>query len=357
MKSTRRHIIAAALLLSLGAAPAAADVKAGVDSWQAGNYEAAVKEWRPLAEKGDADAQFNMAQAYKLGRGVPADLKIAQTWYEKAAAQGHEQAQGNLGLILFQNGQRTAAMPWIKKASDRGDPRAQYVLGTALFNGDLAGKDWPRAYALMTRAAASGLPQAATSLGEMDRYIPLAERQQGLALAKGMDAAPVEMAASAPAPAGTARVNAAAAPMQVKPTASAAVTEAPKVAAAKPAPVMAKTTPLNRPMAAKPAPTAKPAPAAKPAATTSKPAARPATVSASGRWKAQFGAFGDPNNAKRQWETVAKKVPAVAGMQPLMARAGAVTRVQAGPFADRAAADKVCASARAAGVSCLVTAQ
>ena len=62
------------LVLSTFAAPARADVKAGVDAWQAGNYPAAVAEWRPLAIAGDADAQFNLGQAYKLGRGVPADL-------------------------------------------------------------------------------------------------------------------------------------------------------------------------------------------------------------------------------------------------------------------------------------------
>ena len=42
------------------AAPAQADVKDGVDAWQAGNYQAAVAEWRPLALAGDADAQFNL---------------------------------------------------------------------------------------------------------------------------------------------------------------------------------------------------------------------------------------------------------------------------------------------------------
>ena len=62
----------AALLLA--AVPALADVKAGVDAWERGDYPAAVAEWRPLAVGGDPDAQFNLGQAYKLGRGVPVDL-------------------------------------------------------------------------------------------------------------------------------------------------------------------------------------------------------------------------------------------------------------------------------------------
>ncbi|MDE0945777.1 MAG: hypothetical protein OSA39_02875, partial [Sphingobium sp.] len=55
------------------AVPAMADVKAGVDAWQQGDYAKAVGEWRPLALAGDPDAQFNMGQAYKLGRGVQPD--------------------------------------------------------------------------------------------------------------------------------------------------------------------------------------------------------------------------------------------------------------------------------------------
>src|SRR5688500_1742372 len=104
-----------ALLMALSApaltSPANAGVKEGVDAWQAGNYAMAIAEWRGPAQAGDADAQFNLAQAYKLGRSVPVDLKLAQDWYQKAAIQGHEQAQTNLGLILFQNGDRKGAMP------------------------------------------------------------------------------------------------------------------------------------------------------------------------------------------------------------------------------------------------------
>ena len=143
------------------AIPAFADVKDGVDAWQAGDYQKAVAEWRPLAVAGDADAQFNLGQAYKLGRGVPADLGQAESWYRRAAKQGHLQAEDNLGLILFTANKRDEAMPYIKASADRGEPRAQYVLGTAMFNGDYATKDWPRAYALTKRASDAGAESGA----------------------------------------------------------------------------------------------------------------------------------------------------------------------------------------------------
>ena len=61
----------------------------------------AVAIWRPLAEKGDADAAFNLGQAYRLGRGVPINLGAAKTWFERAADKGHLDAQTTLGLLLF----------------------------------------------------------------------------------------------------------------------------------------------------------------------------------------------------------------------------------------------------------------
>ncbi len=188
------------------AAPAWADVKDGVDAWQAGNYQGAVAEWRPLALAGDADAQFNLGQAYKLGRGVPADLTQAESWYRRAAKQGHLQAEDNLGLVLFTANRREEAMEYIARSAARGEPRAQYVLGTAHFNGDFAAHDWPRAYALTKRASDAGLDIASARLAQLDRLIPLEQRQRGLAMLPGIEkeearARLAAVNAAAPAPA------------------------------------------------------------------------------------------------------------------------------------------------------------
>lgn len=304
-------IAAAALLATAGTALAGG--KEGYDRWQAGDYAGAVREWRPLTDKGDADAQYNLGQAYRLGRGVPADLKIAQTWYEKAAQQGHPNAQGLLGVILFQNGERAKAIPWLEKGAESGDPRPQYVLGTALFNGDVVKRDLPRAYALMSRAAAAGLAPAAANLQAMDKWIPLADRKHGLVLAQQMERrAP---AAAAPRPS----------PHPTPPVANSAMTSV------HPAPSAA------RPAASA---VARPAPA------------HPAPVAGSGGWRVQLGAFSNAAGAHRQWDVLRGKVGAFAGLQPFTAQAGAITRLQAGPLPSRAAADKVCAAAKAAGSAC-----
>ncbi|HAG36941.1 MAG TPA: sporulation protein, partial [Erythrobacter sp.] len=173
-------VAAAALGFSVAAN---ADVKAGVDAWTDGKFANAVREWAGPAEQGDPDAQFNMAQAYRLGRGVDQDVVQAEALYAKAAAQGHVRAADNYGLLLFQRGAREEAMPYVTAAARRGDPRAQYLLGIAHFNGDLAEKDWRRAYALLTLANSTGLPQARAAIAQMDEYISLEERQEAQSLA------------------------------------------------------------------------------------------------------------------------------------------------------------------------------
>ncbi|MCX7863710.1 MAG: sel1 repeat family protein, partial [Novosphingobium sp.] len=187
MVESRSGLIARCLLAAIlawtGTTLALADVKAGVDAWSAGDYKAAIRHWQQPAESGDADAQFNLGQAYRLGRGVEQDLARAEHYFQQAAAAGHLQAADNYGLLLFQRGERARAMPYITAAAERGDPRAQYILGIAHFNGDTAPRDWVRAYALTSLAQQAGLPQATSALKQMDQHIPLEQRQQSVPLA------------------------------------------------------------------------------------------------------------------------------------------------------------------------------
>ncbi len=115
--------LAASLLV---AAPAAGTgVRTGIEAWQRGDHAAAVAAWRPLAAKGDADAAFNLGQAHRLGKGVPIDLAQAQTLFEQAARKGHVDAATTLGVLLFQNGNRPAAIRWLRQAADAGEARAR----------------------------------------------------------------------------------------------------------------------------------------------------------------------------------------------------------------------------------------
>ncbi|MES3152595.1 SPOR domain-containing protein [Sphingomonas faeni] len=326
----------------LAATPALADVKAGVDAWAKGDFPRAVGEWRPLAVAGDADAQFNLAQAYKLGRGVPLDPALAEAWFRKAALQGHLQAEDNYGLALFQAGKKTDALPWLEKSVARGEPRTQLVLGTMLFNGDGVPRDFPRAYALMTRASASGLPSASQTLAQMDQYISPADREKGTALAQQY----ALKASAAPAPSRTTVGQTSVPPSRE--------TETPR-----PSKLPTSSLPDRAPAATRepvPARQTPPKPVTTKAATTkaaTKPvAAKPVTAPArtSGNWRVQLGAFRDQGNAETLWNRVRGKLR---GAQPFYAKAGGVTRLQAGGFASKADATRACASA---GVPCVIVA-
>ena len=283
------------LMIGAMALPASAQsVRAGIDAWQKGDTAGAVAIWRPLADAGDADAAFNLGQAYRLGKGVVIDLAQAQSWLERAARKGHVDAQATLGLLLFQNGNRVGAMRWLNLAAEAGEPRALLIVGTALYNGDGVAVDQVKAYAYVSRAAAQGLAPAKATLADMDEVIPLELRQKGVAMAKGMVARQKPEAPAAP----------------------------PKTAAAKP--------PAPKPAAPK---------AAAPKAATPPPAAKPA-VAASGNWRIQLGAFGQRKSAETLFGKLSGKL---AGRQAYYVPAGAVVRLQAGPFESRTAANAACA--------------
>ena len=288
-------------------------VRDGIAAWQRADYSTAVAIWRPLAEKGDSDAQFNLGQAYRLGRGVTVDLAQAKAWLERAAKAGHLDAQTTLGLLLFDSGSRDAAIAWLEKAAERGEPRAMLVYGTALFNGDGAPRDPMLAYAYVSRAAAQGLEPAKSTLEQMDRVIPLDTRRRAVEIA-------LQKAAEKPAPGAKGASKVASKPpgkVASKP-------------AAKTAPAPAKTLPEK--MASKPA--------------------VPAPVTATGgSWRIQLGAFSQKSSAEALYKKLSSSAP-VAGHQPFYVAAGAVTRLQVGGFVSKSAAATACSTLSAKGQPC-----
>ena len=177
------HSAMMAVALAAAVPTAAQSVQAGIEAWQRRDYAQALGIWRPMAESGDADAAFNLGQAYRLGRGVPLDLAAAQTWLERAARKDHVEAQSTLGLLLYDSGNRTGGLRWLRAAADGGEPRALLVYGTALFNGDGVKRDPILAYAYVSRAAAQGFGPAKPTLEDLDRLLSLEQRQQGVAVA------------------------------------------------------------------------------------------------------------------------------------------------------------------------------
>lgn len=272
--------LSAALMLAVPAS--SQSVRSGIEAWQKGDHAGAVAVWTPLAARGDADAAFNLGQAYRLGKGVTIDLGRAYQYLEQAARGGHVDAAATLGILMFQNGNRTGAMRWIKLAANNGEPRSLLLYGVALYNGDGIAADPVSAYAYVSRAAAQGLAGAKETLADMDAAMTREQRAKGTAMALAM----VKARQSTP-PATSITPQKAAEPLPVPTT-----------------------------------------------------VARTAPVAASGDWRIQLGAFGQRSSAEALFAKVRGKV---AGRQAFYVPVGKVVRLQIGPYASRSAAASACA--------------
>ena len=306
-----KYLIASALVAFVAAPLSAQSVKAGIDAWQRADYSGAVAIWRPLADKGDADAEFNLGQAYRLGRGVSTNLAAAKTWFERAANQGHVDAETTLGLLLFQNGSQSEGLSWLKKAALQGEPRALLVYGTALVNGDSVTQDPVLGYAFVSRAAAQGLEPARQTLAQLDQLLPAADRKRGAEIAS-------QLSKSAPAPVS---------------------------AREKPSPKVAQVATTHKQLAPKALPKSA-------AASVSAPKAPPAPMRSEaaapkGDWRIQLGAFSQKGNAEALYNKLSGQ-GALGGTKPFYVAAGTITRLQVGPFESKVAAEAVCKSVKVA---------
>ncbi len=86
-------------LVFMLAPPAWPDFQAGLDAYDRGDYDTALKELRPLAEQGHAKAQSNLGGMYALGKGVPQDYTEAVKWFRLAAANGVKEAVNNRDIL------------------------------------------------------------------------------------------------------------------------------------------------------------------------------------------------------------------------------------------------------------------
>ncbi len=100
-----KTLLIISLLLSLTSFPGwSAERDKGVAAFENGDFTTALKELTPLAEQGDAEAQFNLGYMYRTGEGVPQDDKTAVEWYTLAAEQGLDEANRIL-ILMYLNGE------------------------------------------------------------------------------------------------------------------------------------------------------------------------------------------------------------------------------------------------------------
>lgn len=158
----RSRLLLGAGLLALGMMGAVSggpseDLDAANAAYGKGDYAAALSLLRPLAERGDAGAQYSLGIMYRNGKGVPQGLGDAIKWYRRAADQGNPFAQYNLG-VMYDEGRGVAqsdteAMAWYRKAANLGDARALYNLGVMYEKGQGIAPNSAQAYMWYSLAA------------------------------------------------------------------------------------------------------------------------------------------------------------------------------------------------------------
>jgi uncharacterized protein len=133
---------------------------ASLDALDRGDYGTALSEFRPLAESGNARAQYRLGTMYAKGIGVAQDYKQGADWLTKAATQGNADAQNDLG-VLYDIGRGVPADPtkaagWFRKAAEQGLGAAQLNLALLYQEGRGVPPDRIEAFAWANAASWSG---------------------------------------------------------------------------------------------------------------------------------------------------------------------------------------------------------
>lgn len=104
----------------------------GMNALLEGNFAEAYCQWKPLAQRGHAEAQYNLGWLYANGNGLHVDMSQALHWWNAAAIQGHADAEFALGLAytLGEGVKKdlNAAAGWFLMAAQRGHAEARESL-------------------------------------------------------------------------------------------------------------------------------------------------------------------------------------------------------------------------------------
>ena len=127
------------------------------------------------AEKGDAEAQYQLAEMYADARGVDQDYTKSYHWAKKAADQGNPKAQYRLASIIYKGETGRKNQPkglqlffksvgGLKNLAEAGDPDSRSKLGILYARGVGVNKDLAEAAKLFEQAAREGHAKAQVDL-------------------------------------------------------------------------------------------------------------------------------------------------------------------------------------------------
>lgn len=149
MKSFLKWMLTTALVCFLPSM-VGAGYEEGKAAFEQGDYAAALKEFKALAEQNDPRGQYGLGVMYDMGEGVPRDSAEAFRWYRLAAEQGNADAQNNLGA-MYESGEGVErdygkAIDWYRLAAEGGNFDAPNNLGVMHMVGTGVRRDYVKAH-------------------------------------------------------------------------------------------------------------------------------------------------------------------------------------------------------------------
>lgn len=167
----RSLLLSSLLTLSTAVAVHAQSFEDGLAAAQQGDPVTAIAIWTPLAESGQPEAQFWLAESFWGGWwGGTENLERRAHWHMRAAEQGYAPSFVKLGH-MYADGHHfakddEAAARWYVRAAEADNADGQYALGNSYFNGNGVTLDRRKAYGLWRQAAAQGHEGARLALCE-----------------------------------------------------------------------------------------------------------------------------------------------------------------------------------------------
>lgn len=166
----------------------AQDLGKGLDAYAAGDYTTAFKEWKPLAEIGNADAQTLLAFLYKDGKGALKDATEAVKWFRLAAEQGEADAQYFLAVMYYKGEgvlkDSTEEIKWYRLSAEQGNAAAQFSLGDMYRDGEGVLKDNQTAHMWYNIASANGDEDGGAKRDELAALMTASEITKATAMAR-----------------------------------------------------------------------------------------------------------------------------------------------------------------------------
>ena len=329
------------ILMLLMAAPVYAQtVRNGIEAYESGDFAGALREWRPLAEKGNGVAQAGLGLLYARGQGVPQDHIEAVRWFRLSVEQGHAFGQNNLadmyrkGHGVLQNYPK--AVLFYRLSAAQGYAPAQSRLGFMYENGNGIRRDYKKAYMWYTLAAEQGHEGADVSRMSLGRLMSVEDRREALERTqesqKRNEVARLRKQFNPADTSAPQKVTVDAPPENTSPTLSATLNSPTEIGAN---PSSLRQVPIS--------------------------AEDPPAAAVNAAWRIQLISLRRQTDADKVWNRLQQANPDLLSnltlhVQTVELSESAFFRVQAGPLADKAAAASLCDALRSRNQVCLVVA-